>query len=597
MKYENVILSGSLQVSGSLVLPSGPTNPSTGNSGDLFFNTTSGKAFGYRDEDGWNDLSSMTTYVPGISNMSYFMVAGGGGGGMDMGGGGGAGGVKSGTLSSTYESGSSFSIVVGAGGAGAPAGGSSGQGSSHQFQIAAQPGSTSSLAGDGLTTISTVGGGKGGSSYYTYTPDQGYGGDGGSGGGTSGYATSGTTRAGGTGTAGQGNDGGRGGPQYYSGGGGGAGDAGTDSTAVPHGGVGVQTSLLGYPEWFGGGGGGSAYSSTPGGNGGAGGGGGGAVGTTTGGAGLNSGSAGGGGSPNSQTNKPGGDGGANTGGGGGGGSHYNSNNQGGNGGSGAVILSYQSSSDATGYGGIVGDAGNGTRFNLFLSSDTFTIDTDTSIVTDSLQVHLDAGNFASRGTSTWTDLSGNGRNFTANNGPVLGGNFYYDLDGSNDYFGDVSYQVDDYMTIMTWIKPDSLVSADGVVDINTSGNSGGLALGSRSNNNIGFTWRDDAWSSGGYPYLADDTNLVDSNWHCIAGVYNGNAYLYVDDMSTAAQSNTSRNSTLTQVSGQYIRIGLLGNQSSTYALEGGIGMVMIYSKALTTTELLQNYNATKHNFI
>lgn len=87
------------------------------------------------------------------------------------------------------------------------------------------------------------------------------------------------------------------------------------------------------------------------------------------------------------------------------------------------------------------------------------------------------------------------------------------------------------------------------------------------------------------------------NWHCIAGVYNGNAYLYVDDMTTAAQSNTSRNSTLTQVSGQYIRIGLLGNQSSTYALEGGIGMVMIYSKGLTTTELLQNYNATKHNFI
>ena len=60
MKYENVILSGSLQVSGSLVLPSGPTNPSTGNSGDLFFNTTSGKAFGYRDEDGWNDLEAQT---------------------------------------------------------------------------------------------------------------------------------------------------------------------------------------------------------------------------------------------------------------------------------------------------------------------------------------------------------------------------------------------------------------------------------------------------------------------------------------------------------------------------------------------------------
>ena len=109
MKYENVILSGSLQVSGSLVLPSGPTNPSTGNNGDLFFNTTSGKAFGYRTEDGWNDLSTMTTYVPGISeNVEYLVVAGGGSGG-GWGGGAGAGGMLTGTLSALkYVSGSSF---------------------------------------------------------------------------------------------------------------------------------------------------------------------------------------------------------------------------------------------------------------------------------------------------------------------------------------------------------------------------------------------------------------------------------------------------------------------------------------------------------
>jgi len=90
MKYENVILSGSLQVSGSLILPSGPTNPSTGNSGDLFFNTTSGKAFGYRDEDGWHDLASMSNYVPKLSGIEYLVVAGGGSGG-GWGGGAGAG--------------------------------------------------------------------------------------------------------------------------------------------------------------------------------------------------------------------------------------------------------------------------------------------------------------------------------------------------------------------------------------------------------------------------------------------------------------------------------------------------------------------------
>ena len=583
MKFEDIQLSGSLDISGSMVLPLHAEDSDISNPiiGDLYFNTVSQSVKVYNGTGGgWQVLADQTGGEDLIfADIEYLVVAGGGGGG-GWGGGGGAGGLLSSSLSSV-QSGSSFTVTIGAG--------ATATGRSGGNYVAGGDGTDSSIAGTTISTITSTGGGGGG--YYDGNVGRG----GGSGGG-GGIRSSNGTVAGGSGTTGQGKDGGLGAgnntnnPYSGGGGGGGAGAVGSDGQSSGYyyggdGGDGKQSNITGTPTYYAGGGGGhtdgrtvNAPSVSSGGQGGGGNGGryGGSSGAT-----------------NAQ------DGTANT--GGGGGSAWGDDptyGVAGGGGSGVAIFAYNSGS-VNGAGGIVGDADNGRKYNQFNTTGTFKVGStsDFSIVTDSLEVHLDAGNFASRGTSTWTDLSGNGRNFTANNGPVLGNNFYYDLDGSNDYFGDVSYQVNDYMTIMTWIKPDSLVSSDGVIDINTSGNNGGFALGSRSNNNIGLTWRDDAWSSGGYPYLADNTNLVDSNWHCIAGVYDGNAYLYVDDMSTAAQSDTSRNSTLTQVSGQYIRIGLLGNQSSTYALDGGIGMVMIYSKALTTTELLQNYNATKTNFV
>jgi hypothetical protein len=267
------------------------------------------------------------------TNIDVLIVAGGGGGGMDMGGGGGGGGVIYKKVYTVYAN-TPIIIMVGAGGTGAPAAGTNGQPSAHQYTIPATNGENTTFG-----NIVAIGGGKGGSSYWNYTPDNGYGGNGGSGGGASGYSN-GNTGRGGTGTTNQGFSGGGSFGQYYSGGGGGAGQAGGSGTAAgaAKGGDGVLCNILGdIPYYWGGGGGGAGYS-VIGGNGGLGGGGGGAVGTTYGGIGYNSGSGGGGGSTNAQTNTPGGNAGANTGGGGGGGSHYNSNNKGGDGGSGIVII-------------------------------------------------------------------------------------------------------------------------------------------------------------------------------------------------------------------------------------------------------------------
>lgn len=288
--------------------------------------------------------SDTFTVVSGPAVVDVLIVGGGGGGGMDMGGGGGGGEVYTGTM--TLSPGS-YSVVVGAGGWGAPGGnqfradGAGRQPNTHQYNVSATVGGNSSFNG-----VTAIGGGYGGSSYFQYGPNNGYGSSGASGGGASGYSDTSTGRQG-TGTAGKGFDGGSSIGQYYSGGGGGAGAAGGNGS-TPHGGQGLPSSILGTLYYWGAGGGGASYSTTPGGNGGLGGGGGGGVGTTTGGIGYRNGTAGGGGSPNSQTNTPGGDAGPNTGSGGGGGSHYQNGNRGGNGGDGIVVIRYKG-------GGVVDD--------------------------------------------------------------------------------------------------------------------------------------------------------------------------------------------------------------------------------------------------
>jgi hypothetical protein len=292
----------------------------------------------------YNSSTRAYSWVAASGSAEILLVAGGGGGGMDMGGGGGGGGVIAGTYSFTRLT--SYTLSVGAGGNGAPAGSTNGQPGGHQYTIRATAGGNSTIQHSG-GTLTAAGGGYGGSSYWGYTPDYGYGGAGGSGGGASGYSD-GNTGRGGAGTAGQGYAGGGGQGQYYAGGGGGAGGAGGSgrSNGSAYGGIGVENCILGTCYYWGGGGGGASYS-VWGGNGGLGGGGGGAVGTTTGGAGYNNGAAGGGGCTGCWANMPGGNAGANTGGGGGGGSHYNANNNGGNGGSGIVVLKYATNNSLT----------------------------------------------------------------------------------------------------------------------------------------------------------------------------------------------------------------------------------------------------------
>jgi len=251
---------------------------------------------------GWVATSGVNSGDQALDPITYsidFLVTGGGGGGASAyyGAGGGAGGYRTSTQSLTV--GTVITVTVGDGGVGGVFQDNSGV-----------QGSSSSISGSGLTTITSAGGGYGGG--YASA-----GGNGGSGGGAG--ANLNTVGLGNTPSTSpsQGNDGSGGVGEPSGSAGGGAGAVGGNKSGANGGagGAGSSSSITGSSVTYAGGGGGGGYNAG-GGVGGAGGSGGGGAGGTGGG-----------------TNGT-----ANTGGGGGGAERLGTQT-GGTGGKGVVILS------------------------------------------------------------------------------------------------------------------------------------------------------------------------------------------------------------------------------------------------------------------
>lgn len=539
--------------------------------------------------------------------MSYLVIGGGGGGGKDMGGGGGAGGYVAG---STYITPGTYSVSVGPGGYGSPAGsggvrtdGVTETATGHQFTVSATNGQDSYLEGTARGIVRAKGGGYGGSSYFDYTPNQGYGAAGGSGGGASGYSNGTTGRQGLANQLssmgyGNGNNGGNNATgQYWSAGGGGAGAAGasSSSTVAADGGVGIQNDILGTNYYWAGGGGGAGYS-REGGNGGAGGGGAGAVGTKTGGSGLNAGGNTSGGGINSWAQVPGGNGGANTGGGGGGGSHYNATNKGGEGGSGIVVVRYPDYYPDLLVAGSVRYVRNsitGYKMYRFISgTGTFTMpelnQAPSSVVTSGLQMYLDASAQIA-GETTWRDLSGNARHATLYNAPTLS-NRAYVFNGTNQYAQAPSgFALNTGFTICALVNMGTPSLWERIIDF---GNGAGIdnILFARNGTSTTLSAQIASASPGWMVHQVDV--IVDSTWMFLTWTYNGaistlgvNGTYY-----TLASAVTIPNVTRT--------LNYIGrsNWGSDAYFESGMQVIMVYDRALSQTETTQNFNAFRARY-
>lgn len=566
MIHENIELTGSFTVSGSFVLPSHPSSSAVYETGSLYHDSVDGILKVYTGTQ-WVVVGEQTTPSPPASTDIEYLVIAGGGGGSSYGGGG-AGGYLSSSLAS-MSSGSTFTVTVGGGG----------NGSGNSYSGIGAAGTNSTIAGSTISTVTAVGGGYGGNNDTTAASD------GGSGGGGSDGPTD---ASGGDGTAGQGNNGGDGSfsdPHYMGGGGGGAGSAGGNGVATGTrtggpGGDGLASKITGQERFRAGGGGGVRYNTTG----------------TTGAGGAGGGGNGGSWNATTSTLSSATAGTTNSGSGGGSGQ---------SGGSGVAIFAYDSSSFNCA-GGIVGDAGNGRKYNQFNESSTFKVGStsDFQIVTSDLQLHLDAGNFASRGTSTWTDLSGNGNNGTVTGATLAGP--YYTFNGSNEYislaessgastvphtvYGTFTGASETNWTLECWFKTsenDTDTWGTAIIGRDSSDLFGQLTV---KNNLVHYLHASPGWG-----LVSSTSTVTDDTWHHVVLVNYSNATmdLWLDGVKEA----TGVDSTIYySVSTRYFKLSHVGKGYLGDHTACDVAQIRLYSTDLSDAQVLQNYNATKTNF-
>ena len=215
-----------------------------------------------------------------------------------------------------------------------------------------------------------------------------------------------------------------------------------------------------------------------------------------------------------------------------------------------------------------------------------------SYVTESLQFYVDAGvpsSYSGTGT-TWYDISGNSRNLTMNSLS------YNSNDGGYIIFDGAHIAESSAYTInfsngftVESVAKFSGSSYEGLFAFNGGGN----FINVQAQGGTNIRWEIDSGSS------FTTTNSLSSNtWYHVTCVYEG---------SSNGSSATARiyiNGVENNTSSLYAdRTGNSQNQTSSFVLgswdgylTGNIALSRMYNKVLDSTEVLQNFNATKDRF-
>ena len=94
-------------------------------------------------------------------------------------------------------------------------------------------------------------------------------------------------------------------------------------------------------------------------------------------------------------------------------------------------------------------------------------------------------------------------------------------------------------------------------------------------------------------YSIGSDNNATTNWTHIIGTYDGEIQKMF--VNTTQQSTTNSINGTLNISGTLI-INIARQTSASALFNGKIAMVKLYNRALTTSEIQQNYNALKNRF-
>ena len=221
-------------------------------------------------------------------------------------------------------------------------------------------------------------------------------------------------------------------------------------------------------------------------------------------------------------------------------------------------------------------------------------------VSAGLQLYLDAGNASSYPGSgtTWTDLSGNNNDATMTNPVWTNTNSgYFTFDGTASSYGAIANSASMSPTSIsweTWVQiPGAPVSSYSWVVRN--GWTGAPWFFGYNNSNYWTL----AINDNSTTYTQTQTSVVTAGWHQVLGTYDGSEIiLYVNGV----QAGTPVAFAAGNIVGYGSPTIINGGSTSTVPppndqfWTGDIAVLRMYNRALTSAEVLQNYNANRSRF-
>ena len=217
------------------------------------------------------------------------------------------------------------------------------------------------------------------------------------------------------------------------------------------------------------------------------------------------------------------------------------------------------------------------------------------IVTEGLVLYLDAANTRSYpGTgTTWSDLSRSGNNGILTNGPTFnssnGGSIVFG--GTDDYVkppASTTLQLTNF-TLSSWVKINVQNINQYIIDTSTNASFGyGYSYRIKTDNKIRF------WAYYANNALDSTTTISPNIWYNILVTYDNTTKIqsiYINGVFNVSNTHTNPFVVSTVTNLQIGGSSILGGY-----LNGNISQTSIYNRALSATEIRQNYNTTKTRF-
>ena len=218
------------------------------------------------------------------------------------------------------------------------------------------------------------------------------------------------------------------------------------------------------------------------------------------------------------------------------------------------------------------------------------------IVTDGLVLYLDAANSKSyvSGSTTWSDVSGNGNNGTLVNGPGYSSanNGSIVFDGVDDYvsYPTITFTNQPY-TLEMWGKLPGPIDSSNRRTIFTRDSD----IGEFSNTSVFRTTfiLDSATTFLNFNFSTAGTIQLNIPFHWVFTLDSSKQVMMYLNGNPTPSANTQLTS-YTNIVSSYNRFGLRGSNARRY--NGNLNINRIYNRALSQQEITQNYNALKGRF-